>query len=116
MKKITDYWDEEIGCMIKFFNDYFILNKKILSKDESYQLGLLSNNYHFYIRLLKAKLNKQNLSQIDIEDIKNIKKITKKFPDLESFLIEKYEIFKKDFYQNNPQGYLTFYKNINNLN
>jgi hypothetical protein len=92
-KQLVDYLDQELSLFQYYFPDYVSKNKNVLTTEDAYILGTLSNNFQYYTRCLKdAQVGsiRKNCDE-DKHFLVNYEIALEKFPDLVEFLVEEYE-------------------------
>lgn len=87
--RFSPFIDNEIGSMTKLFIEYFKSNKKFLDQDQSFKLGVLSGDFQYNVRILKARLDNKLVSQEDVRLSDLYFKELNEIPILVSYLTDK---------------------------
>lgn len=109
--KWLPYSDREISMFQYFFLEYCEKNNNNFTKNDYYKIAILSTNVQYQMRILKSRINKEFITQEEIETNNNFISFICSLDGLVEFIIgkmnsyfenlppdKKYEYIKDSFY------------------
>lgn len=108
MKKLSDYFEEDLNMMGNFIQSYVTKELDNLDPLKGYQLGILTCNFSYYGVLLRAEKRGENLSSSDSDFLKNISTIIDSFEGLIEHLILSYGNSLEALKHSDPRKYYQF--------